>query len=96
MLHDDYCPNGILDTVRKLKALTYPKYASNVIAPRCFVRVGKFIRIDGICTDVSVNWQLPVRDDQYIFAEVSLTFQVTKVYPPSDIEVERGVDDANG
>lgn len=92
-LHDDYCPEGIVKTVQKLKALTYPYYAPSLIRPpKCYVRLGNFLKIIGVCNDVSVNWKKPYRDGVFIYADVSLSFKGAVEFPFSADEVEGGRD----
>lgn len=74
-LHNDYCKDGLLHTVRQLQALTLPaKSAGFVKAPNCKVVIGKMININGVCTSVGVNWKKPYHDEIYSMAEISLSF----------------------
>lgn len=90
-LHDDYLPDGILTTVNQLRALTYPAYSGGSISPpKCLVRVGGNIKFTGICKEVSVTWQKPLRDGYYINAEVSLTFDEVCNTAKGSSEVAQG------
>lgn len=90
-LHDDYCPQGIKQEVQNLKALTYPKYSgSRIEPPRCYVRIGNFLRMTGVCDDVSVNWKKPYRDGVFVYADVSLSFKAALEMPLSANDVQWG------
>lgn len=89
-LHDDYCPQGIKKAVHELKSLTYPKYGNYIQAPRCYVRIGDFLRITGVCEDVSVGWKKPYRDGVFVYADVSLSFKAALEVPFSVDEVLGG------
>lgn len=90
-LHDDYCKGGILNTVNKLKALTYPVYNSgNINPPKCLIRIGNIINMTAKCSEVSVTWQKPYRNGQYIMAEVSLSFDEVTSRSMSAYDVEKG------
>lgn len=88
-LHDDYCRLGIKQTVDLLKSLTYPRYSTYILPPRCYIRIGETIRMTGVCEDVTVNWKKPYRDNKFVYAEVSLTFK-------SALEVPFSADDVAG
>lgn len=74
-IHDDLCKENIVALVRQLKALAYPEYGSYIIPPKCFVRLGIVIGMKGICKDVSVVWKKPYRDQKYLAADVTMTFE---------------------
>jgi len=100
ILHDDYCIGGnILDTVNKFKALAYPNYEDQVIEPpKCFLRIGDFIKLLGVCSSVDVSWEKPIRVDKdtgesfYAKADVSLSLRNVVKVPFSADQVERGND----
>jgi hypothetical protein len=97
ILHDDFCDDGIINTVNKLKGLTYPEYDSGVVPPECYVRLGSSVYFTGQCTNVSVSWQPPfrsIRDDNstYTRADVSMSFLVGHEKAKSASEVERRGD----
>lgn len=98
ILYDDYCKDGIIQTVNNLKALSYPEYSNIVEPPNCYVRIGDFIKLYGVCTSVGVSWSKPIRKDHvsgemtYIKADVSLEFQNCVSTPFSATSVERGRD----
>ena len=55
-LHADIC-DDIVGTVKRMKALVYPKYVGSiVIPPYCSVRIGKIISTKAIVNSVSVSW----------------------------------------
>lgn len=89
-LHDDYCKDGILNVVNSLKALEYPLYNSYVVPPNCYVRIGKMIRMQAICTGVNVTWKKPYRQGYFINADVSLSFSEVRSNPQDASEVEGG------
>ena len=90
-LHDDYCRYGIKTTVNYLRALAYPEYGGFVYPPQCYVRIGNLMRFTGICTSVGFSWDRPIRNNMYLVADVSLTFDVIYNFSPSAREVEEGV-----
>lgn len=87
-LHDDYCKFGIKQSVQNLKALAYPEYDGYVYPPECYVRIGNFLRFKGLCDSVSLSWERPIRNNQYLVADLSLSFQVVHnlVYSAFDVE----------
>lgn len=97
-LHDDYCKLGIIQTVNNFKALSYPEYSNIVESPNCYLRIGDFMRLYGVCTSVGVSWSKPMRRDHvsfqmtYIKADVSLDLQNCVSTPFSASSVEGGSD----
>lgn len=89
-LHDDYCKTGILDTVNKLRALTYPEYGGVIIPPKCYVRFGNMIGTKAITTSVGVTWKKPYRDGIFINADVTLEFTEVLENPKSASQIEGG------
>lgn len=89
-LHDDYCKLGIKQTVQNIKALAYPEYDGYVYPPECYVRVGNFLRFRGLCDSVTLSWERPLRDNQYLVADISLSFNVVHPIAYSSEEVEGG------
>lgn len=89
-LHDDYCKDGILTTVNKLRALTYPAYGGGVTPPSCYVRFGKMIRMKAVVTSVSVQWNKPYRNGVFTQAEVSLDFTEIRNKSLSASNIEGG------
>ena len=87
-LHDDFC-NDLKGTVKKLKALTYPKYkGSIVIPPLCKVKFGGMVDMVAVVNSVDVSWSGPILSgsDHFAQAEVSLDFTrvVTGKIPNAD------------
>lgn len=100
-LFEDYCDDGIIDAVNKLKALTYPGYsATGVEPPECYVRIGDGIIFTGQCTNVSVSWQTPFKSKEqegvprntYSRADVSLSFLIGHNIAKSSSGVEKWGD----
>ena len=91
-LHHDLCKDGLLNTINKLKALTYPEYGGVLQLPQCLIRVGDMIHCRAIVGDVSVSWNKPMRDGLYLVAEVNLSFTevVDRPYGASEIESKGG------
>lgn len=95
-LYDEFCDEGILPTVNKLKALVYPSYeGSIVLAPKCFVRFGHMIGMRAVVDSVGVNWEKPILfslDGKQVFnkAEVSLEFtEIINTEIPTVTSIER-------
>lgn len=90
-LHNDYCKDGILNTVNKLKALTYPAYTGgNIMPPKCLVRIGDMINCTATCDEVGVNWMKPIVDNMYVMAEVSISLSEVTSKAKSTFDVEKG------
>lgn len=91
-LHHDLCKDGLLNTVNKLKALTYPEYGGILQLPQCLVRIGDMIHCKAIVGDVGVSWQKPIRDGIYLVADISLSFTevVDTPYGANEIEARGG------
>lgn len=105
---DEFCDIGIVDTVNKLKALTYPGYDNMVEPPECYVKLGRGIRFTGQCTNVSVSWQPPISGSSsstvsefggdagegttYSRADVSMSFLISHEIALSSSNVEENGD----
>lgn len=89
-LYDDYCKDGILLTVNKIKALTYPEYGGAIIPPKCYIRFGGMINMQGVVSNVSVNWKKPFRKGIFINADVSIDITEVVDKPKSAYEIETG------
>lgn len=87
LIHDDYCPKGIISTVNYFKSLVYPAYVGRIIAPTCKVVLGRMVRFMAICESVDVEWQPPIRNGIYIQAEVSFSFKRVFKIAPSYLDV---------
>ena len=93
-VHEDYLAsyNGGKADIREyaalFKTLTYPEYLdSKVVPPSLLLRVGSFIKFKGVCTNASVNWMRPMRNNRYIRAEfnISLTEANSVAFAASEI-----------
>lgn len=91
-LHHDLCKDGLLSTINKLKALTYPEYGGVLNLPLCLVRIGDMVHCKAIVSDVGVTWQKPIRNGIYLVAEISLSFTevVDTPYGAKEIETKGG------
>jgi len=91
-IHEDYLygTNNILDFSNRIRALAYPEYSGHVIPPRCLVRVGT--TLGGICivNNVSLSWLLPIRNNRYICADITIGLVILEPMAPSASEVEGG------
>lgn len=87
VLHQDLCKDGILNTVNHLKSLVYPGYGGVLRAPECMIRLGNMIHCKAIMTDVGVTWQKPYRDNVYLTASVSLSFNEITDNPQSSADI---------
>ena len=87
VLHQDLCKDGILNTVNHLKSLVYPGYGGVLRAPECMIRLGNMIHCKAIVTDVGVTWQKPYRDNVYLAASVSLSFNEITDNPQSSADI---------
>lgn len=88
-LHDDYCKDGLEQTIANLKALCYPAYEGYVDPPVCYVKITKAIK--GIFTvgSVGVSYKPPIRDNMYVCADVSI--DLTEAGEPMSVtDVESG------
>lgn len=74
-LYDDYCKDGLMETINKLKALTYPVVEGDRIkSPECRIFLGNTARMNNaVISSVSVTWQKPYRDGLYLGASVNLS-----------------------
>lgn len=87
-LHDDLCKEGIINTVNRLKSLTYPEYKDGVITPpKVLIHIGNNIKGYFVINSVSVGWKKPYREETYIVADVSIdaTEVVDIAYSAKDI-----------
>lgn len=89
-LHDDYCKDGILATVNFLRALAYPNYGGTITPPRCYVRLGTMVAMQAVVTSVATTWQLPIRNNVYIRASVSLELEEVTSSPASAYQIQSG------
>ena len=87
-LCQDYCKEGLLKTVNRLSALTYPHNESYVKPPKCKIVIGKFINITGVITAVGVEWRKPYKEGIYSFADVSISASEVVDKSQSDNEIE--------
>lgn len=69
----DYCSEGIVKTVNKLRALVYPHKQTVIVEPRCKVCIGNFLQVTGVPTNIDVTWKKPYKDGIYTLADVSIT-----------------------
>lgn len=84
MVHEDFQPFGIEETVNFLKGMTYPSYdfsTNKLTPPKVLMHVGQFSEIV-VIDSVSVAYQEnPVREGKYIVANISVSGEVV---PPTD------------
>lgn len=87
-VHDDYAEYGLAGTIAMLKALVYPNYSGYVETPVCYIRIGNAVSGRFVMTSVSVDYQIPYRDDMFVYAEVQLsaTEAGDVVYSAAEIE----------
>lgn len=90
-LYADYCPEGIVQTVRMLRALAYAEKDGVIRPPRCYFSLGTFMQITGVPTSVNVIWEKPYKEGIYSFATVSLSIQEVEEKSRIASEVETGV-----
>lgn len=104
-LADDYMPLNekgeryTLHTyIDALKSLEYPAYNKNeVVAPQVVVQVAN-IKLKGICTSVSINWNGPLSDavykgsstGTYTRADVALQFKEVSNVVKGSIDIKGG------
>ena len=92
VIHEDYLfgVSNIVDFTNKLRAFAYPAYTGFVVPPRCYVKIGN--NLGGLCiaNQVDVNWQLPIRNNRYIRADVTISLTVLEPMAPSVFQVEAG------
>lgn len=69
----DYCPDGIVQTVNKLRALCYPHKKTIIVEPKCRVVIGNFLKVTCVPTAVDVVWKKPYKDNIYTLADVTLS-----------------------
>nr|DAY14360.1 MAG TPA: putative peptidoglycan binding domain protein [Caudoviricetes sp.] len=88
ILVDDYRHGGLVNTVNALRALVYPHNDAYIIAPQCLLRIGDFLNIKCVPSDISVTWRKPYREGIYTVAEVSITVSEVESEGKSTVEVE--------
>jgi hypothetical protein len=91
-LHHDFCIDGIVNTIARLKALVYPDYTSYTIAPKCYINLGAGLRFTGFCKSCDVTWKKPNKYDTYLSADVSLAFDAVIDVPYTAKQIEAGVE----
>lgn len=89
-LYDDYCENGIQNTINNLKALAYPDYSGTIISPLCYVRFGNMISMKAIVSSVSISRSKPYRDGVYLSATVGFEFTECENKSKSVRDIEAG------
>lgn len=90
-LHDDYCPIGLKETVKKMRALTYPSYKGYAVPPECYIKLAEVFSSRATVNSVSVSYEKPYRDGHYVKATVSL--DITPISDSLSAEdIEKGVD----
>ena len=75
-LYASYCPEGIIATERKLRALVYPSKSVGIQPPKCRFKIGAFIDVICVPKSISTTWKKPFIDETYMFADVTLTITV--------------------
>lgn len=89
-LNEDYCSEGLVTTINKIKALSYPALNSDkIVSPLCRIKLGNTVALElGVITSVQVTWKKPYRDGLYLNAEVSISAEevVDKSIPQSTAE----------
>lgn len=88
ILWADYCPEGIMETVKAIRALVYPHKESYTIAPKALLRLGNFINVTGAVTSVNIDWQKPYKDGVYSHAEVAISITEHEEFSRTAKEVE--------
>ena len=89
MIYDDFSKKGIQEDVSFLTSLVYPEYAGQIVEPNLYLRVANIV-LRGICNNVGVDWQKPIRNGRYIIASVNMSFVSTDRESPSAGKVEGG------
>lgn len=69
----DLCPQGLVQTVRRMQALLYPHQQTVIVQPRCLFVLGDFLNITGVPQSVDVVWKKPYTNGMYRFADVSFS-----------------------
>jgi len=84
----------LVDFIGQIKALTYPRYQSGiVIAPKVFIKIGEFFLMKAYCSQVSVTWKKPLRENKYyVSANISMDFSEILSISFSADEVATGMD----
>ena len=93
-IHEDLLLGGetnIVDFTNKVRALAYPEYAGQVVAPRCYLQVGQNIRGIIIVNSVGVAWSRPIRNNRYINASLTIDCTVLQPMAPTASMIEGGV-----
>lgn len=90
-IHADYCVGGLMTTIDKLKALTFPKYGSNIEPPSCYIRIGNIVSAKTTVNSIGIAYQKPYRNGEFVMAEVS--FDMTEVVDESydAVDIENGL-----
>lgn len=89
-VHEDYCKDGFMTTMNRLRALTYPGYEGRVEPPKCYIRIGRMIAMTATPRSVGVSWAGVIRDGHFTSADVSFSFTEAESIPNSVDDVERG------
>lgn len=91
-VHEDYLSqfgiSDIRDFVAAVKSITYPEYmGTKVVPPRVLLRIGNFFKMKGYCTDCSITWKKPIRNERYIYADItfSITEAINQAFAASEI-----------
>lgn len=87
-LFADYCPDGIVETERWIRALIYPEKNSVIIPPKCLFHLGDFINVTGVPVSVTTEWKKPYKDGIYAFADVSIIINQVDTVSRTASEVE--------
>lgn len=89
-IHEEYCEEGLVARVARLKALCYPAYAGATKPPSCYVKIGKAVRGVFVVNSVNAEYQKPYRDDMYLVADVSIDLTEAGQVSYSSPQIEEG------
>lgn len=84
----DYCKEGIVQTVNKIRALLYPHKQTVIVEPRCRFVIGYFLRVQAVPVAIDVVWKKPYKDGLYSIAEVSFTLNEVESVGQFDSDIE--------
>ena len=88
-LCQDYCPMGIVQTERLMRALVYPHKSSVLKSPKCLFHLGDFINVVGVPMSVNSEWRKPFKDGVYSFCDVSFSLNEVEEISRTTSEVEQ-------
>lgn len=85
----DYCPDGLVTTCNRMKALCYPHKSSHIVGPKALFVLGSFFKVVGTPKDVNVIYKKPYRDGMYTLADVSFSLDEVEDQTRFASEVEQ-------